>query len=370
MKKLISILLIMALLVTALFTLTACGNGGDGEERAETVEQDTVSTIDVSKYYENAETGELNDKWNGLNVKFAYPKDKGFELTHSDEKEENPKVTMKSTDLNCKIELSFIKAAADEATKRVERYATDTEKYAEATEIEYAGYKGCSVNYTDWSGTKKFVLLMLGEADEEQWYGLSISIEKSSTFSTAAEFDAPAYYNSEDFQNLLNSVQYSKTEPVEIDGVLSQNRDLVVKKLTAPNADYTVEQYPDTNGVMNVFLLTDGQYKDSGAYFRVYDETNIDTTKFATLDKVIEYYTGDTWKYTYTDEKLAGLDVKVEHRPNDTAPSEKYAVWESGYFEKDGKVYNFLYYRYAEVPEDIGTKLIQDVVANMYEYTE
>ena len=365
MKKLISMLLVMALLVTALFTLTGCGKSGE-EGDAET----SVPSKDVAKYYENAETGELNDVWNGLSLKFAYPKDKGFELTYSDKKEVNQKVTMKSTDLNCKIELSFKNVAADEATKRVEKYSEDTEKYAEATEIEYAGYKGCSVNYTDWSGTKKFVLLMLGEADEGKWYGLDISIEKYSTFSTAAEFDAPEYYNSEEFQNLLNSIQYTKTEPVQVDGVLSQNRDLVVKKLTAPSDEYTVEQYPDTNGVMNAFMLTEGQYNGSGAYFRVYDETNIDTTKFATLDKVIEYYTGDTWKYTYTDEKLAGLDVKVEHKPSDTAPSEKYAVWEAGFFEKDGKVYNFLYYRYAEVPEEIGTKLIEEVVANMYEYTE
>jgi len=277
---------------------------------------------------------------------------------------------MKSKDLNCKMDFNYRSVSADEVEKRITNYGKDTEKYADAAEIEYNGYKGCSVSYTDWSGVKKYVLLMLCEEEEGKWYGLDIAVEKNSTSSSAAAFDGSEYYNSEEFQNLLKSIIFTKIEPVKVDGVLGQNRDLVVKTLTAPNEDYTVSQFPDTNGVMNAYMLIDGKYNNSGAYFRIYNQTNLDEKKFATLDSTLEYYQGDTWKYTFTDKKLADLNVKIENRPNATNPSDKYSVWESGYFEKDGKVYNFLYYRYEDVPEEIGTQLIKDVIANMYEYTE
>lgn len=371
MKKLISSLLVIVLLVSAMFVLTACNKGG--EEGGETA--GTPSKVQA-KYYENAETCDLNDKWNGLNVKFAYPKDKGFELSFTDKKAEYQKVILTSKDMNCKMTFNFLKVAANEIEKRKEGYDKDTEKYSEYSEIEYAGYKGNSVNYTDWSGVKKYGLLMLQEFEDEEgkndkfWYGLSFAIEKSSTSSSAAEFDAAEYYNLEEFQNLLNSIIFTKTEPVKVDGTLGANRDLVVKKLTAPSADYTVAQYKDTNGVMSAYMLTDGKYNGSGAYFRVYNATNLDTTKFATLDKVLEYYSGGSWNYTFTDETLGDQAVKVEHNPKANPTSDKYSIWESGYFEKDGKVYNFLYYRYEDVPEEIGTQLIKDVLANMYEYTE
>ena len=113
---------------------------------------------------------------------------------------------------------------------------------------------------------------------------------------------------------------------------------------------------------MSAFLLKDGKYNGSGAYFRVYSASNIDKEKFGTLDKVLEYYQGSTWNYTYTDDTLAGQAVKIEHNPKATSTSDKYSIWESGYFEKDGEVFNFLYYRYTDVPEEIGTKLITEVL--------
>ena len=88
------------------------------------------------------------------------------------------------------------------------------------------------------------------------------------------------------------------------------------------------------------------------------------------VDKVLEYYSGGSWNYTFTDETLGDQAVKVEHNPKANPTSDKYSIWESGYFEKDGAVYNYLYYRYEDVPEEIGTQLIKDVLANMYEYTE
>ena len=75
MKKVISYVLIVALLVTALFVLTACGNKEKDANKP---------SKEVENIYANAETCELNDKWNGLNVKFAYPKDKGFKVEFTD----------------------------------------------------------------------------------------------------------------------------------------------------------------------------------------------------------------------------------------------------------------------------------------------
>ena len=362
MKKFISYVLVVAILIVALFVLTACGNKN---------EDATKPSKEVENIYANAETCELNDKWNGLNVKFAYPKDKGFELEFSTKQMEYQRVELVSEDINCDMEVRFDGVYAKEIENRKENYAEDTEKYTDIEDIEVAGFKGYTVNITDYSGTEKYVFLMLArnEAVEENeynaWYALGISLKADSSYGDV-KFDAKEYYNSEDFQNLLKSIIFTKTEPFSVDGVLGENRDLAVKKLTAPNEQYTVSQHPDTNGVMNAYMLKDGKYSGSGAYFRVYSMQGLDSEKFATLDKVLEYYQGGSFKYTFTDGKAGNLDVKIEHRPSQTTTSDKYAVWDAGYFEKDGKPYAFLYYRYEDVPEEIGTQLIDDVLAGMF----
>lgn len=367
MKKVLTIALVLVLLMASLFILTACEKG-EGENGNSSNSQD--------KYYENAETGELNDKWNGLKMKFAYPAGKGYELTQTPKSVEYQKVTLKSKDLNSTITLKYSPVDSNEIEKRKENYDKDTSKYTEYAEIEFAGYKGYTVNYTDYSGTKKTGLLMLckNEAEntnqKEKWYAFEFTVEKSSTSSSAAEFDAVEYYNSEDFQNLLNSIQFEKVDPIDVGGVIGANRDLAVKELKAPSDDYTVYQAPETNGIMNAYMLKDGKYNGSGAYFRVYNQSNIDKEKFATLDKVLEYYQGGTWNYTFTDDTIADLKVKVEHNPKGSSSSEKYSVWKAGYFEKDGKVFNFLYYVYEDVPTEIGEQLIKDVIANMFDVTE
>ena len=365
MKKFISGLVVIVLLFTSLLVLTGCSKSGDGGEKMDKA---------TAKIYENAETATITDKWNGLEVKFAYPKDKGYEIEYSDQKSEYQNAYLESEELNSDIKIGFTVVAADEIQERKTNYEENAEDYTGFEEIEFAGYKGCVVNYNDWSGTEKMGILMLkevkeGEGSEEGWYALEFSIAPGST-SSDVEFDAEKYYGEEDFQNLLKSIQFKLIDKVQVDGVLGDDRSIIVKTLTPPNDNYEVSQFPDTNGVMSAYMLKDGKYNGSGAYFRVYCMNNIDEEKFATLDKVLEYYQGDTWKYTYTDSTIAGQPVKVEHNPKKTETSEKYSVWESGYFEKDGKVFNYLYYRYEDVPEEIGTQLITDVLGGISFYQE
>ncbi len=44
--------------------------------------------------------------------------------------------------------------------------------------------------------------------------------------------------------------------------------------------------------------------------------------------------------------------------------SEKYKTWIAGYFEKDGKVYDFLYIQYVGVDDSLGEKLVNNVLNN------
>ena len=361
MKKLVSIFLVVLLLLTSLFVLTGCNKGGDGNGDSGEAKIDKS----VQKYYDNAETGELKDKWNGLDLKFAYPKDKGYEIEFTNKKVEYQKATLKSKDLNSKITISFVKAVSNEIEKRKTGYEQKPDEYSNIQEIEFAGLKGITTDYKHWSGNQKIVFFMLSEIEGDEnnsWYGVNILIEKLSTSSSATEFDPVQYYSEEEFQNLLNSLIFTKIDKVDVDGILGSDRYLIVKELEAPSEEYTVAQYPDTNGVMSAFMLKDGKYNGSGAYFRIYSASNIDKEKFGTLDKVMEYYSGSTWNYTYTDDTLAGQAVKIEHNPKASSTSDKYSIWESGYFEKDGEVFNFLYYRYTDVPEEIGTKLITEVL--------
>lgn len=59
--------------------------------------------------------------------------------------------------------------------------------------------------------------------------------------------------------------------------------------------------------------------------------------------------------------------VKVDvsrHAIGESSSPEKYKTWIAGYFEKDGKVYDFLYIQYVGVDDSLGEKLVNNVLNN------
>ena len=363
MKKILSGILVFILLATSLLVLTGCDRGG---------ESGGSSAKGVDKLYANAETGVLTDKWNGLEVKFAYPKDAGYEIEFTEKSVEFQRATLESKDLNARIQIGFDEVFSNVVESKKEDIDKKPEDYTDFQEVEYNGYKGYFVTEVDEKDPAKEGVLLLKEIEgdeNEKWYALDITLKKENAYSKDVEFDPLAYFNEDAFQNLLKSITFTQIDKVEVDGVLGADREIVIKKLTAPEG-YNVAQFPDTNGVMSAYMLPTGKWNSSGAYFRVFVPRKSSGERYGSLDEVLEYYSGHSFNYTFTDSNLAGQPVKVEHRPKATTTDAKYSVWDSGYFEKDGVVYNFLYYRYADVPEEVGTKLITDVLGGISFYSE
>lgn len=74
-----------------------------------------------------------------------------------------------------------------------------------------------------------------------------------------------------------------------------------------------------------------------------------------------------TFKRKFEDYTLFGQKVKVDvsrHAIGETSSPEKYKTWIAGYFEKDGKVYDFLYIQYVGVDDSLGEKLVNNVLNN------
>ena len=69
----------------------------------------------------------------------------------------------------------------------------------------------------------------------------------------------------------------------------------------------------------------------------------------------------------FEDYTLFGQKVTVDvsrHAIGESSSPEKYKTWIAGYFEKDGKVYDFLYIQYVGVDDSLGEKLVNNVLNN------
>ncbi len=157
-----------------------------------------------------------------------------------------------------------------------------------------------------------------------------------------------------------------KIEGKKVDGIISSNHKLIVKNLENPDENkYYVNQYPDTNGVTSIYALKEvNKYKGEGASFRLTYYGN--EGNYKDLDTCLAYQE-KTFKKKFEDYTLFGQKVKVDvsrHAIGETSSPEKYKTWIAGYFEKDGKVYDFLYIQYVGVDDSLGEKLVNNVLNN------
>ena len=127
---------------------------------------------------------------------------------------------------------------------------------------------------------------------------------------------------------------------------------------------YEVVQYPDSNGVMNKYRVKEGKYEDEGVQLRISYYGN--EGNYKDLETCLAYRE-KTAKDVFQDYSLFGQNVKVnvkKYAIGESSSPEKYKMWISGYFEKEGKVYEFLYVQYVGVEDSLGEKLVNNVLNN------
>lgn len=332
-KRTISILAILILLVTCL-VLTGCGKKED-----------------------NREVAKLVDEYAPFEFTIKYPNEAGYKFEAN--LKSTPYVSGKiiNEEKNIVISISFEKIASS-SMKSAKEKASEKENYAETNYTELGGYEYCtSDNYYGKSLLNKF---------DEFWH-IAVAIKMEKYKSSGADVNIQEFAKSEDFKGILSSITFNdKIEGKKIDGIISDTHNLIVKNLENPDeSKYEVVQYPDSNGVMSKYIVKDGKYDDEGVQLRISyygNEGNYKdlATCIANREK--------TAKDVFQDYSLFGQNVKVnvkKYAIGESSMPTKYKMWISGYFEKEGKVFEFLYVQYVGVEDSLGETLVKNVLNNI-----
>ena len=242
--------------------------------------------------------------------------------------------------------------------KKEKENKSSQENYAETNYTKLGGYEYYDkFNY--------YGVSLLNKNEEGSCLQVIVKISKNKN--NGAKLDVTEFAKTEELKNILSSMTLNdKIEGKKVDGIISSNHKLIVKNLENPDeSKYYVNQYPDTNGVTSIYALKEvNKYKGEGASFRLTYYGN--EGNYKDLDTCLAYQE-KTFKMKFEDYTLFGQKVKVDvsrHAIGETSSPEKYKTWIAGYFEKNGKVYDFLYIQYVGVDDSLGEKLVNNVLNN------
>ena len=306
---------------------------------------------------DNSEVAKLVDEYAPFEFTIKYPKDIGYKFEPN--LESTPYVSGKiiNEEKNIVISISFGKISSS-SMKSAKESASEKANYAETNYTELGGYEYCTNE--DYFGKS-----LLNKFDEFWHIAVTIKVEKYK--SNGLDVNVQEFAKSEEFKDILTSITFNdKIEGKKIDGVISDKHNLIVKSLENPDqSKYEVVQYPDSTGVMSKYRIKEGKYEDEGVQLRISyfgNEGNYKdlATCLAYREKV--------FKDVFQEYSLFGQTVKVnvkKYAIGESSSPTKYKMWISGYFEKDGKVYEFLYVQYAGVEDSLGERLVNNVLNNI-----
>lgn len=303
------------------------------------------------------EVAKLIDEYAPFEFIVKYPKDEGYKF-EADLKN-TPYVAAKliNEEKNIKIEFKFNKVY-ETSFNSAKETASKKDNYAETNYTELGGYEYCDkFNYNGLNLLKKF----------EKGEYLQVIVRMGKNKSNGADLNVIEFSKSKEFKEILRSMSLNnQIEGKKIDGIISSNHKLIVKNLENPDeSKYYVKQYPDSNGVTNFYGLNETKkYKGEGVSLRLTYYGN--EGNYKDLNTCLAYQE-KTFKKKFEDYTLFGQKVKVDvsrHAIGESSSPEKYKTWIAGYFEKDGKVYDFLYIQYVGVDDSLGEKLVNNVLNN------
>lgn len=304
----------------------------------------------------NGEIAKLVDEYAPFEFTINYPKDAGYKFEAN--LESTPYVSGKiiNEEKNIVISVGFDKIASS-SMKSAKESASKKTNYAETSYTELGGYEYC----TDESYFGKNLLNKF----DEFWH-IAVTIKIGKYKSSGADVNIQEFAKSKEFKGILSSITFNdQIEGKKVDGIISDTHNLIVKNLENPDeSKYKVVQYPDSNGVMSKYVLKDGKYEDEGAHLRISYYGN--EGNYKDLATCLAYRE-KTAKDVFQDYSLFGQNVKVnvkKYAIGESSAPTKYKMWISGYFEKEGKVYEFLYVQYVGVEDSLGEKLVNNVLNN------
>ena len=348
MKKILITVLMIAILVAGLFTLTGCT--GKLEEITLKLEEGDENISATLGYSAKA----------GITVEEGY--DESGKILSSEEGKWELKVDL----------------CADTTYSDNKEYCKDEDGYKE---IEFNGYKGYMYNYSD----EEIDLELLLEAGDDDTVEKYISIELRTT-DYENEVNMQTIFELEEIQTILKSIKYNGTEAVKsesddsdntknakvvgefadrTDGISDKDGLIFIPSFDSPDESlYKAEQRNDNVGIDNYlwYMAEDKAYESSGIEVRIIPESG-------TYESIEEYIEDKGDMYHFSKETIAGTEYDV-YTFGDPVTIEKYSKEISGVYMVGNRVVTFHYNMYAEVPnQELGDQFFKQIMDSV-EYSK
>ena len=309
----------------------------------------------------NTETGVLQDNYNGLQIKFNYPKNSGYDIENGNEQSEYQYLTLTNNEKDFQIRFSFEETYENIVESEKIRSEND-ENYKDFEEVEYSQFKGYSVTQLiEKIGENKEIKLLLKEKENEvsnikKYYVLSIIIEKRDSES---EINVNEFYKTDECQNILKSIQFTDNFKgiVKYDGVLSSDHSWGIKTIKSTDeSKYKVSQYRNSAWIITEYIKADDENENA--------HIQIVSIKGKNLEKAMNdniYYKKGLQYDTIFYNGVEFHDIKNVTKINRYADN----ISHVGYFEKDGQVWQYEYHRTTGTDEELQKQLLEAVVDNI-----
>lgn len=371
MKKVISLLLIVMLLIGGLFTLTGCEskdgeNGGSGNESP--------------KYSKEVETYTIERSDKSGTITFELAKDLGYEVKSSGSTTNGLTFSNDTDKSKISIRAYYDYIQSSNITKEEKDFYSDS--YQDYEKINIAGHEGWQIfevknNITDYKSA-----LVLTEADDSnKVFAIGIEITQS-YLAEGASFNVREFIASEDYVHMIESMKVeaaSKEEMEEAnkveqaygefagrtDGYSDKDGLLFIKSFKSPDETlYRAEQSNTNVGIDNWlwYVPEDRQYNDTSIQVRIFP-------KSGSFDSIDAYKAKKGDRYTWSKTTIAGKEYDT-FVFGDGSEIAKYSKNYQGAFMVGNRVVEFSYTMYAEMPDqDLGDTFFNQILDSI-EYAE
>ncbi|MBQ3407574.1 MAG: hypothetical protein IJH12_00015 [Clostridia bacterium] len=360
MKKLISLILVMMIIVSGLFMFSGCGNDK---------KQGDDSTNGKN---ENVETYELESS-SGGKLTFDMPKDTGYEFSTS-----TNKATLKHKENASTIELYLLDTSKTSIIMKEKDFSASA--YTDYKETEINGHEAYSIKKSNNFSIQYGILLDEYNKDNGKYHGLKIVVSKNSL--KTEEFDPSDFVETDTFKTLLNSLKFeydenSSTENDEkdemknygefesrTDGISDKKGLIFIKKYESPDAKvYRAEQKNDNVGIDNwLWYLGESSYNSTCIQVRVFPQEG-------TYENIDAYKAKKGDQYTWSKTNIAGKEYDTFVFGNGT-PIEKYSKYYQGAFMVGNRVVEFSYTMYKDIEDQSAGDTFFNQIMNSIEYSK
>lgn len=359
MKKLISLILMMIIIISGLFVFSGCGNEKKEGENS-TNGKNNVDTFEL----EGSSGGKLT---------FDFPKDTGYEFSTS-----TNKATLKHKENASTIELYLLDTSKTSIIMKEKDFSASA--YTDYKEIEINGHEAYSIKKSNNFSIQYGILLDEYNKDNGKYHGLKIVVSKNSL--KTEEFDPSAFVETDTFKTLLNSLKFefsgnsntdnNKKEETKnygefesrTDGISDKKGLIFIKKFESPNAEvYKAEQKNDNVGIDNwLWYLGKSSYNNTCIQVRVFPQEG-------TYENMDAYKAKKGDQYTWSKTTIAGKEYDTFVFANGT-PIGKYSKYYQGAFMVGNRVVEFSYTMYKDIEDQSAGDTFFNQIMNNIEYSK